>query len=388
MTPAIMDGTSLLSSQFSSRSPAFAKKFEIFGSLRVNANSRTPYTDATQCKKQTNHVKRPMNAFMVWSQMERRKICQEQPDMHNAEISKKLGKAWKELPPEDKKLYIEEADRLREMHSKQYPDYKYRPRKKSKPNPKVDKTKTHNTASNSIVVLQNKHSAAGKSSSRAKHARASINLSAQLGPNSNASNIYPNRMKLKLAAKDVKKLKNRVSKHVPTPTARLTPPPSSPSSDEGSHLDVTNYYSDHHSLYSKKPVITIKQEPSSTITSSTVTNSNSSVLTSFPISIKTEPSSDECVSSSMSSASSSVSNSSGITNELSDLDISDLSDMTSLLDSTWGNFNLTPITDIESSTSPFDFPDYVNPVEYSDLGGIDDIWSSGLLGCDTSILDC
>lgn len=33
-----------------------------FGSLRVDVNnSRTPYTDATQSKKPSNHIKRPMN---------------------------------------------------------------------------------------------------------------------------------------------------------------------------------------------------------------------------------------------------------------------------------------------------------------------------------------
>lgn len=77
-----------------------------------------------------------MNAFMVWSQIERRKICELQPDMHNAEISKRLGKRWKMLADDERQPFIEEAERLRLMHLQEYPDYKYRPRKKSLKNTK------------------------------------------------------------------------------------------------------------------------------------------------------------------------------------------------------------------------------------------------------------
>ena len=84
-------------------------------------------------KHPPNHIKRPMNAFMVWSQLERRKIVAVNPDKHNAEISKELGRRWKLLSEPDRQPYIEEAERLRVLHQKEYPDYKYKPRKKIKP---------------------------------------------------------------------------------------------------------------------------------------------------------------------------------------------------------------------------------------------------------------
>lgn len=68
---------------------------------------------------------------MVWSQIERRKICEQTPDMHNAEISKNLGRLWKTLNDEERQPFIDEAERLRQLHMREYPDYKYRPRKKT-----------------------------------------------------------------------------------------------------------------------------------------------------------------------------------------------------------------------------------------------------------------
>ncbi|CRK94660.1 CLUMA_CG008160, isoform A [Clunio marinus] len=45
--------------------------------------------------KKKEHIKRPMNAFMVWAQAARRVMSKQYPNLQNSELSKSLGKLWK-----------------------------------------------------------------------------------------------------------------------------------------------------------------------------------------------------------------------------------------------------------------------------------------------------
>lgn len=107
------------------------------GVIGVSRHQRTSPISGSNVSGGNQHIKRPMNAFILWSQIERRKILSGEAtgyggsSIHNAEISKMLGRRWKnELTDVDRQPFIREAERLRLLHMREYPDYKYRPRSK------------------------------------------------------------------------------------------------------------------------------------------------------------------------------------------------------------------------------------------------------------------
>ncbi|KAM4037709.1 transcription factor SOX-30 [Anomaloglossus baeobatrachus] len=89
--------------------------------------------------EKTGHIKRPMNAFMVWARIHRPALARANPTANNADISVQLGLEWNRLSEEQKKPYYEEARKLKLKHSETFPGWVYQPRpgKYRKPQPSV-----------------------------------------------------------------------------------------------------------------------------------------------------------------------------------------------------------------------------------------------------------
>ena len=70
--------------------------------------------------------RRPPNAFILYSQAMRSQVRQENPSLSNTEVSRLLGKMWKEVPNEIKLQYKQKAAASQEEFKRLHPDYTYR----------------------------------------------------------------------------------------------------------------------------------------------------------------------------------------------------------------------------------------------------------------------
>lgn len=63
--------------------------------------------------KEKEHIRRPMNAFMIFSKRHRALVHQRHPNQDNRTVSKILGEWWYALGPKEKQKYHDLAFQVR-----------------------------------------------------------------------------------------------------------------------------------------------------------------------------------------------------------------------------------------------------------------------------------
>lgn len=76
------------------------------------------------CKKDPR-IRRPMNAFMIFSKRHRAMVHQQHPNQDNRTVSKILGEWWYALKSDEKTKYHELASEVKEAHFKAHPEWKW-----------------------------------------------------------------------------------------------------------------------------------------------------------------------------------------------------------------------------------------------------------------------
>lgn len=59
-------------------------------------------------------------------------MADSEPNLHNSIISRVLGQRWQQMSSSERQPFVREADRVRQLHLKEHPDYRYCPRRKEK----------------------------------------------------------------------------------------------------------------------------------------------------------------------------------------------------------------------------------------------------------------
>lgn len=91
-------------------------------SLSALQNSKEPQSPLTKNK---DRIRRPMNAFMIFSKRHRALVHQRHPNQDNRTVSKILGEWWYALEPDQKQKYHELASEVKEAHFKAHPEWKW-----------------------------------------------------------------------------------------------------------------------------------------------------------------------------------------------------------------------------------------------------------------------
>ncbi|KAF5018264.1 hypothetical protein F66182_9767 [Fusarium sp. NRRL 66182] len=77
-------------------------------------------------------IPRPRNAFILYRQHHQAQVVSRNPNLSNPDISKIIGEQWKEESQQVKDNWKSLADEEKQRHQRQYPDYRYQPRRGNK----------------------------------------------------------------------------------------------------------------------------------------------------------------------------------------------------------------------------------------------------------------
>ncbi|XP_045507316.1 protein pangolin, isoforms A/H/I/S isoform X2 [Colias croceus] len=98
-------------------------------SQEKSSSSNDKPSDATSSSKEQNkkpHIKKPLNAFMLYMKEMRAKVVAECTLKESAAINQILGRRWHALGREEQAKYYELARRERQLHMQLYPDWSSR----------------------------------------------------------------------------------------------------------------------------------------------------------------------------------------------------------------------------------------------------------------------
>ncbi|MFH4974241.1 hypothetical protein AB6A40_000950 [Gnathostoma spinigerum] len=100
---------------------------------RLRKKRRMSCLNVGEKKSENEHIRRPMNAFMIFSKRHRPMVHDKYPNRDNRTVSKILGEWWYALGPGEKQQYHDLASQVKEAHFRAHPDWKWcsRERKKS-----------------------------------------------------------------------------------------------------------------------------------------------------------------------------------------------------------------------------------------------------------------
>ncbi|KAF7870494.1 hypothetical protein EAF04_004238 [Stromatinia cepivora] len=77
-------------------------------------------------------IPRPRNAFILYRQHYQAQVVAQHPGLANPEISKIIGEQWREQAPNVKEEWKRLAEEEKQRHQRQYPNYRYQPRRSGK----------------------------------------------------------------------------------------------------------------------------------------------------------------------------------------------------------------------------------------------------------------